>query len=152
MTTLNEGDTLYLDCDTSNSRPRPSVEWLSPDGVTISITRDLGIMNIQRSAAVIYTCVALSRSGATINSTVNVTVQCKCSMIACMKLVHAHKCFYRGKRKQEKVKLYQYNYALHIFVLCFMNHHKIMSAVCMLLSMYAILQFHVKLCSLPQTS
>ena len=40
-----------------------------------------------------------------------------------MKLVHAHKCVCRGKRKQEKVKLYQY----YIF-LCAV----FMSAVCML--------------------
>ena len=77
-TTLNEGDTLELDCDTSNSRPHSSVEWFSPEDVMISITRDFEIMNIRRSAAGIYTCVALSRTGTTMNSTVNVTVQCKC--------------------------------------------------------------------------
>ena len=91
MTTLNEGDTLYLNCDTSNSRPRPSVEWFSPEGVMISITRDPEIMNIQRSDAGIYTCVTLSRFGATMNSTVNVTVQCKCHD-STMKLVHASCC------------------------------------------------------------
>ena len=79
MTTLNEGDTLYLDCDTSNSRPCPSVEWFSPEGVNISNNRLLVIMNIQRSAAGIYTCVATrSLSKDTINTTVNVTVQCEC--------------------------------------------------------------------------
>ena len=79
MTTLNEGDTLYLDCDTSNSRPRPSAEWFSLEGVKVSNDRFLESMNIQRSAAGIYTCLAiLLRSGATMNSTVNVIVQCKC--------------------------------------------------------------------------
>ena len=91
MATLNEGDTLYLDCDTSNSRPRPSVEWLSPEGVMISVTRDLEIMNIRRSAAGIYTCVAILRSGATMNSTVNVTVQCECHD-SIMQLVYANSC------------------------------------------------------------
>ena len=80
MTTLNEGDTLYLDCDTSNSRPRPSVEWLSPERVVVGITRDLEIMNIQRSAAGIYTCAAMLHSGATMISTVNVTVQRECQV------------------------------------------------------------------------
>ena len=89
--TLNEGDTLDLDCDTSNSRPFPSLKWFSPEGVMVSITRDLEIMNIQRSAAGIYTCVAISRSGpgATMNITVNVIVQCECHD-SIMQLVHAN--------------------------------------------------------------
>ena len=91
MTTLNEGDTLDLDCDTSNSRPRTIVEWFSPEGIMISITRDLEIMNIQRSAAGIYTCVTISRSGATMSSTVNVTLQCECHD-SIMQLVYANSC------------------------------------------------------------
>ena len=55
----------------------------------ISNQRTLEIMNIQRSAAGIYTCVAISRSGATMNSTVNVTVQCECHD-SIMQLVHAN--------------------------------------------------------------
>ena len=79
MTTLNEGDTLYLICDASNSRPPPIVVWFSSEGVIISTFGSLEIMNIQRSAARIYTCVATQlNSGDTMNSTVNVTVQCKC--------------------------------------------------------------------------
>ena len=79
MTTLSEGDTLYLECDASNSRPRPMVEWFSPEGVVVSNERILEIMNIQRSAAGIYTCVAIHIfSEATMNSTVNVIVQCEC--------------------------------------------------------------------------
>jgi hypothetical protein len=80
-TTLSKGDTLYLDCDASNSRPRPSVEWFSPEGVMISIIRNLQIMNFQRSATGIYTCVALSHSGATMNNTVTVTVQFPCETL-----------------------------------------------------------------------
>jgi hypothetical protein len=74
-TTISKGDTLYLDCDASNSRPRPSVEWLSPEGVVVSYDTTLEIMNIQESAAGTYTCVVIRFvTGATINSTaVNVT-------------------------------------------------------------------------------
>ena len=78
MTILNEGDPLYLECDASNSRPRPSVEWFNSEGVNVSNERILEVMNIQRSAAGIYTCVAIHTfSEATMNSTVNVIVQCK---------------------------------------------------------------------------
>ena len=92
-TTLNEGDTLDLDCDTSNSNPRVGlrVKWLSPEGVVVSNERTLEIMNIQESAAGTYTCVAIrSVTGATINSTaVNVTVQCKCQVKRSL-ILHIH--------------------------------------------------------------
>ena len=116
-TTLSKGDTLYLNCDTSNSRPRPSVEWFSPEGIMISITRDLEIMNIQRSAAGIYTCVALLRYGATMNSTVNVTVQCECydSMYEACTCIQVF-CLYRGNKETGECDLYQYMH--HNFVLC----------------------------------
>ena len=79
MTTLNEGDTLHLKCDASNSRPLPILKWFSPEGVIIGTAGNLEIMNIQRSAAGIYTCVATQlQSGDAMNSTVNVTVQCEC--------------------------------------------------------------------------
>ena len=55
------------------------MEWLSPEGVVLSNDTTLEIMNIQRNATGIYTCVATHPlSGATMNSTVNVTVQCEC--------------------------------------------------------------------------
>ena len=81
ITTLNEGDTLYLDCDTSNHLGI-TLKWLSPEGVVDSNERTLEIMNIQESAAGTYTCVVIRFvTGATINSTaVNVTVQCKCQV------------------------------------------------------------------------
>ena len=81
-TTLNEGDTLDLNCVTSNSNPRVGLKWLSPEGVVLSNKRTLEIMNIQGSAAGTYTCAAIRFiTGATINSTaVNVTVQCKCQV------------------------------------------------------------------------
>ena len=78
-TTLNEGDTLDLDCDVSTSSPLPSVKWFSPRGDLISNSGDLEIVNIPRSAMGIYTCVATQlTSGATLNSTVNVIIQCEC--------------------------------------------------------------------------
>ena len=76
-TTLNEGDTLDLDCDVSTSSPLPSVQWFSPQGDLISESSDLEIMNIQRSAMGVYTCVA-TQSEATLNISVNVIVQCEC--------------------------------------------------------------------------
>ena len=80
MTTLNEGDTLDLDCAIE---PHASVTWLSPERLVVSNERALEIMNIQRSAAGIYTCVATHTiQGTTMNSIVNVTVQCECH-IAC---------------------------------------------------------------------
>ena len=75
-TVINEGSTLDLDCDTSNSRPIPSVEWFNPDGDLISNSRELRIMDIQQSAAGMYTCVA-TQSRATMSSSVNIAVQCK---------------------------------------------------------------------------
>jgi hypothetical protein len=81
-TTLSKGDTLYLDCDTSNSRPSPRVEWLSPEGVVLSNERILEMTNIQGSAEGIYTCVATHPIyRATLNSIVNVTVQVPCETL-----------------------------------------------------------------------
>ena len=79
-TTLNEGDTLDLDCDVSTSSPLPSVQWFSPQGDLISNSRDLEIVNIQRIAMGVYTCVA-TQSEATLNISVNVNVivQCECN-------------------------------------------------------------------------
>ena len=77
ITTLNEGDILYLDCDATTLKPRASVKWLSPEGVVVSKKRILEIMNIQRSSAGIYTCVATQQHILNTTSSVNVTVQCE---------------------------------------------------------------------------
>ena len=62
----------------STSSPLPSVQWFSPQGDLISDAGVVEIMNIQRSTMGIYTCVATQlESGATLNSTVNVIVQCE---------------------------------------------------------------------------
>ena len=76
--TVDEGDTLALDCDASNSQPLPSVAWLSPQSLVLTNVRILIVENITRSEAGTYTCVATADSTGDmlINSTV-VTVQCK---------------------------------------------------------------------------
>ena len=79
--TVNESDTLTLDCDTSNSRPNPSVVWFNPEGYMVSGSRALMIENIPRTATGSYSCVA-SESGATMTSSVTVTVQCECRCCA----------------------------------------------------------------------
>ena len=82
-TALNEGDTLYLDCDTLNFKPHfdLAVKWFSPERVVVSYGETLVITNIQSNAAGIYTCVVTRIvTGATTNSTVDVTVQCKCQV------------------------------------------------------------------------
>ena len=72
-TTLNEGDTLDLDCDVSTSSPLPSVQWFNPEGDVISNSRDLKIMNIQRCAMGVYTCVA-TQFGAKQNISVDIDI------------------------------------------------------------------------------
>ena len=42
----------------STSSSLPSVQWFNPEGDLISNSRDLKIMNIQRCAMGVYTCVA----------------------------------------------------------------------------------------------
>ena len=67
-----------MDCDASNSSPLPSVQWLNPQGVMVSNSRNLEIEDISRNGTGVYTCVATSSDGQeTLNSTANVTVKCK---------------------------------------------------------------------------
>ena len=78
QSTVDEGDTLSLDCNAGNSQPLPSVEWFTPDATSISITRTLEIPAISRNQAGDYTCVATdSLSGAQEGSVSTVIVQCK---------------------------------------------------------------------------
>ena len=94
-TTLNEGDTLDLDCDASNHRLGITLKWLNPDRVVVSNGRTLEIMNIQGSGAGTYTCVVTRPlSGATTNSTVNVTIQCKCQVKYFVLDIHVHNYVY----------------------------------------------------------
>ena len=80
-TTVNEGSTLTLDCDTSNSRPSPSVAWFNSEGEMVSGSRALMIENILRDATGSYSCVATVME-ATMTSSVTVTVQCECGCCA----------------------------------------------------------------------
>ena len=66
-----------LNCDASNSAPLSSVQWLNPQ----STDRYLVIVNIQRNAAGVYTCVATSNDGEIMNSTANIIVQCECVFV-----------------------------------------------------------------------
>ena len=80
VTTVNEGDTLELNCDFSNSRPLPPVKWLSPDEEIASIAAQLTIVNITRNLAGNYTCIATNViSGATMSSSAYITILCECT-------------------------------------------------------------------------
>ena len=81
VTTVNESDTLTLDCDASNSRPSPSVAWFNPEGGMVSGSRALMIENILRAATGSYSCVATVME-ANMTSYENVTVQCECMCCA----------------------------------------------------------------------
>ena len=82
VTTVNEGDTLELSCDSSNSRPLPPIKWFSPDGESVSNVAQLRIAHITRTLAGNYTCVAtnvLSVSGDTMSSSAYITILCECA-------------------------------------------------------------------------
>ena len=72
---IAEGETLVLECDTSNSIPHPDVSWIYPDGQVIPGNR-AEVVNIERSQAGDYTCVVMSDEN-TESSTTVVTVKCK---------------------------------------------------------------------------
>ena len=78
VTTVNEGDTLELNCDASNSRPLPPVKWLSPDGESVSNVAQLKIVNITRTLSGDYTCIATHIiSGNTMSSSAYITILCE---------------------------------------------------------------------------
>ena len=77
-TSVNEGDTLELYCNVSQSNPPATVHWLSPNGYT-SDGGVLEIVNITRSWMGLYFCIAsFNNSNITKNSSVEVVIQCKC--------------------------------------------------------------------------
>ncbi|CAI8052043.1 Hemicentin-2 [Geodia barretti] len=55
-TTVNEGGTLFLSCDTTNSNREPLAQWFDKDGQMVSSSGVLNIPNIMRSQAGSYTC------------------------------------------------------------------------------------------------
>ena len=80
VTTVNEGDTLELSCDSSNSRPLPPIKWFSPDGESVSNVAQLKIVNITRTLAGNYTCIATNvLSGNTMSSSAYITILCECT-------------------------------------------------------------------------
>ena len=80
VTTVNEGDTLELNCDASNSRPLSPVKWFSPDGESVSNVAQLKIFNITRNLAGNYTCVVTHIiSGDTMSSSAYITILCECA-------------------------------------------------------------------------
>ena len=74
-TTVVEGSTLHLFCDGSNSAPRPTLQWISPNGKVVGESGELTIVTLTRNMAGIYTCVAtLPGSTATMNTSVDITI------------------------------------------------------------------------------
>ena len=75
-TVVDEGGTLNLICNASNSNPLSSVHWLNPAGEMVGDGGFLDIVNIHKSRGGTYTCLAsLNSSIAAINTTVTVTIQ-----------------------------------------------------------------------------
>lgn len=76
--TVTEGDNLTLSCDASNSVPLPPLSWTDSEGVVLSSSRDLEIVNMTRNRAGVYYCVTRSSIDASVLRTpVSVTVLCK---------------------------------------------------------------------------
>ena len=70
-----------LNCDTTNSRPRPNPRWFNPAGQLFSTEREFTIV-VLRNQTGVYTCVAIQlATGLTMNSTVDVIVQCECVFV-----------------------------------------------------------------------
>ena len=57
VTSVNEGGTLSLNCDSSNSNQQPPVQWMSPQNTVVSSEAQLTLPNIMTSQAGTYTCV-----------------------------------------------------------------------------------------------
>ena len=75
-TVVDEGGTLNLICNASNSNPLPSVHWRNPDGKVVGDGGYLDIVNIHKSMGGTYTCLAsLNSSNTAMNTTVTVTIQ-----------------------------------------------------------------------------
>ena len=75
-TVVDEGGTLNLICNASNSNPLPSVHWLNPDGEMAGDGGYLDIGSVHKDIGGTYTCVASQNSTTMIsNVSVNVIVQ-----------------------------------------------------------------------------
>ena len=71
-----------MNCDTTNSRPRPSAQWFNPAGQLVSTERAFAIPVVLRNQSGVYTCVAVQlATGLNMSSTVDVIVQCECVFV-----------------------------------------------------------------------
>ena len=76
-TSVNEGDTLELYCNVSQSNPPATVHWQSPNDDTID-GGVLEIINITENLGGLYFCIAsFNNSSITKNSYVEVIIQCE---------------------------------------------------------------------------
>ena len=77
-TTVNEGDTLSLNCDSSNSNRLPPVMWFNQTHDVVSNTAQLTLPDIMRSQAGNYTCqTSPPNPDNSTSSSVDVVVKCK---------------------------------------------------------------------------
>ena len=76
--TVNEGDTLSLSCDSSNSHQLPHLQWVNETGEIVSSSALLEFTNIMRSQAGTYTCrTTPPNPDNSTSSSLTVVVQCK---------------------------------------------------------------------------
>ena len=77
-TAINEGDTLDLRCDTSNSFLQPHAQWFNGGGIFLTSSSRLQIEDIDRTGAGMYTCrTNTPNPDDSTNTTVTVVVQCE---------------------------------------------------------------------------
>ena len=81
-TTVNEGGTLFLTCDSTNSNREPRAQWFDKDGQVVSPSGLLNILNITRSQAGSYTCrTSPPNDDNSTSTTVTVVVQCESQFV-----------------------------------------------------------------------
>ena len=87
-TTVNEGSTLLLSCDSINSNREPFAQWFDKDGQMVSSSGVLNIPNIMRSQAGSYICRTSPPNPDNSTSTI-VTVVVKCECVCSYTVSHA---------------------------------------------------------------
>ncbi|CAI8049453.1 hypothetical protein GBAR_LOCUS27223 [Geodia barretti] len=102
-TTVNEGGTLSLSCDSTNSNREPSAQWFDKDGQMVSSSGILNIPNIMRSQAGSYTCRTFPPNlDNSTSTTVTVVVQLGVVIGSCGTLFAIRRGGERGERKKKK--------------------------------------------------
>lgn len=74
-TTVNEGDTVILNCSAPGNLPA-SITWTKDKRVV-----NFPLRNIDRGAAGLYQCTAVNGVGSPATADVFITVQCKCLLL-----------------------------------------------------------------------